>query len=137
MPQRSLTVVERFDPLAGTWELLPPMLEARSAAAAAEVAGKLYVCGGHGGRGGRRTAEVFDPTLRVWTQLPQMPYDFVGGWALGSANKLYLCHQGSRPPEPPPETHCLVQRFNPDTAAWDHLTVPRSFAAVAMPSVAL
>jgi len=48
------------------------MAERRSAAAAAVVAGKLYVCGGFDGDVRLRSAERFDPDGGAWEPLPPM-----------------------------------------------------------------
>ena len=80
---------ERLDPLARGWERLPAMGQARVGAAAAGVAGRLFVCGGLNPV--RRSAECFDPETGLWEALPEMGRG--RGWpaAAGLLDRLYVC----------------------------------------------
>jgi len=68
----ALDLVERYCFADRTWTTLPPMLEARYAAAAASVGGQLYVAGGANVNQPLRSAERFDPATNSWYQLPPM-----------------------------------------------------------------
>ena len=81
--------VERFDPVSGTWEMLPLMRERRESPCVAVVAGKLYVFGGCGWlavgedsdgesddddhRPALDTVECYDPDTNTWAYAPSMP----------------------------------------------------------------
>jgi len=66
-----LASVERFNLQKGTWEVLPPMTQARSGAAALVTEGRLYVCGGRAHRTEDKSAvERFDPAVGAWKELP-------------------------------------------------------------------
>ena len=77
-----------------TWEVITPMLQARSNHAAAAVAGKLYTVGGAGPTASqlRRDGEVLDPQTGQWTMLPCMlDVEGVGNCALVPLDgKLYI-----------------------------------------------
>ena len=45
---------------------------ARSGACAAELGGRLYVCGGLGREGGLRSVEIFDPDTGLWEHGPTL-----------------------------------------------------------------
>lgn len=65
--------VECFDPIAGTWQQMPPMIEARTEAATAAVGGNLYVCGGFASdRKPLRSFERWVPAICAWERLPPM-----------------------------------------------------------------
>lgn len=116
--EESLSTAERFDPLAGVWESLPPMHERRSMMGAAVVAGQLCVCGGHdGSRYGRRalnSAERFNPAANAWEPLPPMlerrlsaACVVLGGW-------LYMCggFDGER-------SLASTERWGPAATTWE------------------
>ena len=48
------------------------MQVARSGACAAELGGRLYVCGGLGREGALRSVEIFDPDTGRWEQGPTL-----------------------------------------------------------------
>lgn len=58
--QHVLRSVDMWDPDAGSWSRLPDMTHPRSALAAAQLAGRLYVLGGQGGKGTHRSVEWLD-----------------------------------------------------------------------------
>lgn len=68
----ALRLVERYRFADETWETLPPMLDARYAAAAAVLGGQLYIVGGADGSQCLRSAERFDPATNSWYRLPPM-----------------------------------------------------------------
>jgi len=70
-----LSSVDRFNPVAGAWEVAVNMPQAREGAAAAGVEGKLYVCGGTDGAVPLNSIECFDPVSSGWAAagtIPQM-----------------------------------------------------------------
>ena len=94
----SVTTLEAYDPVAGTWSSNAPMPTARSDLAAAVVNGVLYAVGGSGSGS---TVEAYDPGSNTWSAkapLPTARYDLaaavVGGliYAVGGvdsrANRL-------------------------------------------------
>mmetsp|Transcript_78942 Transcript_78942/g.143867 ORF Transcript_78942/g.143867 Transcript_78942/m.143867 type:complete len:438 (-) Transcript_78942:89-1402(-) len=69
----SMNSAERFDFRSGQWEMLPPMLRARSFAAAGVVGGHLYVCGGQDEDWNvLSSVERFDPITMQWEELPPL-----------------------------------------------------------------
>lgn len=85
-------VASRLDFLAaGAWEALPPMVVPRIGAAAAVLAGCLYVCGGSNHEGIVAVAECFDPVSTVWLRVA----DMISGRAFHEAavldGQLYVC----------------------------------------------
>ena len=76
-----------YDPAADSWKALAPMSAPRTAAAAAEVGGKIYVMGGNSVHPGMQlvpitpttphrslaTNEVYDPATNRWEARQQMP----------------------------------------------------------------
>lgn len=92
---RILGSLERFAPGAGTWELLPLTAEPRVSAAAAAVAGRLFVIGGWHGRHGQqqpsRTMERFDPAAGVWEDMPPMSVPRGGAASAAAQGRLYVC----------------------------------------------
>eukprot|EP00439_Symbiodinium_sp_Y106_P048614 s2324_g6.t1 len=56
-----LDCAERFEPLHGTWEVLPPMPTARAGCAATTADGLIYVCGGRLCETVLAAVERFDP----------------------------------------------------------------------------
>ncbi|CAK9093419.1 Influenza virus NS1A-binding protein homolog A (NS1-BP homolog A) (NS1-binding protein homolog A) [Durusdinium trenchii] len=67
-----LALVERFDPLEGTWETLPPISTARHGACAAAFGGYLYVIGGEVNGVALRDVQRFAPRsgARRWETMP-------------------------------------------------------------------
>mmetsp|Transcript_23251 Transcript_23251/g.72403 ORF Transcript_23251/g.72403 Transcript_23251/m.72403 type:complete len:431 (+) Transcript_23251:137-1429(+) len=88
-----LNTVERFDPCAGAWEAVPPMLFARKCAAAGVIEGKLYVCGGFDAtEQALDLSECVDPhASTVWEALPLMlePRAEPSSGVVG--RRLYVC----------------------------------------------
>lgn len=69
---KALDTAERYDPLTGSWESLPPMQSARAGSAAAVVAGKLYIIGGEVCGRALKDVQRFDPWFGRWEMLPPM-----------------------------------------------------------------
>lgn len=65
--------LERFDPVAGTWERLPAMPTARGGQGAALAGGRLVVAGGENPSGVFDEVEAYDVAGQRWSALPAMP----------------------------------------------------------------
>merc|ERR1719193_1004931 len=63
---------EVFDPVAGSWKNLPPMLDPRKRHAMAAKGTSLYVCGGWA-LSSSWTFEQFDIATETWAALPAPP----------------------------------------------------------------
>jgi len=89
--QLALSSVERLDPHAGDWEVLPPMTEARQYTSAGVIGGKIFVCGGWAGPQPVRSVECYDPAANRWSPMPPM---LVARWGAGAGvinKRLYIC----------------------------------------------
>mmetsp|Transcript_29925 Transcript_29925/g.85769 ORF Transcript_29925/g.85769 Transcript_29925/m.85769 type:complete len:361 (-) Transcript_29925:236-1318(-) len=90
-----ITDVECLSLSGGDWELAPSMPEGRHSAAAAAVAGGLYVCGGISGMedGQRPVATVvrFDMFSRLWEYAPPMLGERCDAAATAMDGVLYVC----------------------------------------------
>ncbi|CAJ1381963.1 unnamed protein product [Effrenium voratum] len=89
--QLALSSVERLDPHAGVWEVLPPMTEARQYTCAGVMSGKIYVCGGWAGPQPVRSVECYDPSCNRWSPMPSM---LVARWGAGAGvinKRLFIC----------------------------------------------
>lgn len=90
--------MECFDATRSTWEVMPPLLQARTGMATAVVSGCLCVCGGvlsagrEAGHDPLRSAEVYDPRGTCWQPLPPMlaPRAFAAAVVIGGT-RLLLC----------------------------------------------
>ena len=64
---------ERFDPVAGTWQVLAPMSVGRSHHTASVIAGQLYIVGGRSAEDNvLDNAERFNPVAGTWEVLGTM-----------------------------------------------------------------
>ncbi|CAE8605392.1 unnamed protein product, partial [Polarella glacialis] len=70
--QEALKCVERYDPLAGVWEEVEPMMQQRHGAAAVRAANHLYIVGGHDNEQALSSVERYDPVSGAWEPLPSM-----------------------------------------------------------------
>jgi len=109
----ALNSVERLDPMAGGWEVLPPMTEARQYTCAGVVAGRIYVCGGWGGPQPVRSVERFDPHANMWQSMPPMLMARWGASAGVVGGKLHICGGLDESRQP----LSSVERLDPVTAA--------------------
>eukprot|EP00959_Pyramimonas_sp_CCMP1952_P399829 8377567-Pyramimonas_sp.AAC.1 len=64
--------VECLDPVAQTWQVMPPMFTPRADAAAAVASSCLFVCGGVSGAEVLGSVECFSPDLGSWSAIPWM-----------------------------------------------------------------
>jgi hypothetical protein len=65
--------LERFDPVAGTWERLPALPTARGGQGAAMAGGRLVVVGGEDPSGVYSEVEAYDVAGERWSVLASMP----------------------------------------------------------------
>merc|ERR1712232_776576 len=86
---REMTL-ERFDPNAFRWDMLPPLPTQRFGCAAATVAGALHVVGGHDGEVAISVSESFNPRQNLWELLPDVPTPRHGCAAAAIAGVLYV-----------------------------------------------
>ncbi|CAJ1343901.1 unnamed protein product [Effrenium voratum] len=130
-----LDCAERFDPLHGTWQVLPPMPTARAGAAATTADGLIYVLGGRLGDTVLNVAERFDPGIERWEMLPRLPTARSGCSGAAAQGRLYVmggkCSNG--------RVQGVAERFHPTFGRWEKLPPmlsPRSaFAAGAIGDV--
>jgi N-acetylneuraminic acid mutarotase len=144
--------VDRYCPLTGEWETLPPMLTTRRACAVASTGGKLYVMGGavRMGPPTRRyisylkceaqeeelqelhdvcLVECFDPALCRWLPCPPVEYPRTHAAAAALGGAIYLVGgllQG--------HVFSQAHRFWPDSSSWEainHMPTPRFECAAA------
>ncbi|CAL1154874.1 unnamed protein product [Cladocopium goreaui] len=87
---QTLDVFQRFDMVAGCWELLPGMTSPRHGCSACATNGVLYVLGGADDRAiPLQTFERFDPELGRWEKLPRMPTARHGAACCSVAGLVY------------------------------------------------
>ncbi|CAE7722383.1 klhl12, partial [Symbiodinium microadriaticum] len=124
-----LDCAERFGPLHGTWEVLPPMPTARAGCAATTADGLIYVCGGRLCETVLAAVERFDPGIERWEMLPRQPTARSGCAAATAKGCVYImggkCSNG--------RVQGVAERFHPTFGRWEKLPPmlsPRSaFAA--------
>jgi len=124
------TTAERFDPVVGVWEPLPPMWERRSVLTAAVIGGQLYACGGYDGTQFLCSVERFDPAAGAWEELVPMSERRWCAAAVVLDDQLYVC--GGYNDE---QNLASAERFNPMLGHWELLepmSVGRGGAAAAV-----
>ena len=125
----AVSSVEKYDPATSRWEPLAPMLRPRELAAAAVLAGRLYVVGGIDDAGPAYTsytAERFDPEVNMWETLPGPLIGRYRAAAASMAGHLYLVGGKARG-----ETLSSCERFDPRQCRWDAMRKPRKRGSVA------
>lgn len=85
-----LRSAERFNPVEGSWEMLPAMLQVRSGPAATSFEGELYVFGTNSSTG-CATAERFVPALGRWEAMPSMLQGRERPASAAVGGSLYVC----------------------------------------------
>jgi N-acetylneuraminic acid mutarotase len=93
----STGMLYRYDPSTDMWATLAPPPVTHTYPALGQIAGKIYVAGGHDGAGQPTTTlHVYDPATNSWSAKASMPgyRIFTSGYALGE--KLYVV--GGRAP---------------------------------------
>jgi N-acetylneuraminic acid mutarotase len=116
---QTLDVVERFDPLTGSWSESTRLPVPRGAAAAASLGGLLYVAGGSipvTAKDDEITASVvaFNPRTKSWTTVAPMP---TARWRLrlvAAGGNLYAI--GGQSPDG--NTLSTVERYDPRSNTW-------------------
>jgi len=79
-------IVERYDPVTNTWEMIDSMSVAREGVASAVLDGKLYAIGGVG----LTSVEIFDPSVGTWSAGVSLPNVVHRGGAITVDDKIYL-----------------------------------------------
>jgi len=111
--QDFLDSVERFDALRREWEILPPMLSRRFAAAAVVLSGRLHICGGmRGPRDSLQTVECFDPAINVWENSAPMSQRRYGLAVAAIGGHIYACDGKESPDDTEPFSS--TERFDPE-----------------------
>jgi len=91
MPGATLTgMMEIYDPGSNTWSTGTSMPTARRHAGAAELNGKVYVCGGFTGTSILNTVEVFDIAGSSWSTVAPMPGALFQCVAAALNGKIYV-----------------------------------------------
>mmetsp|Transcript_55873 Transcript_55873/g.104831 ORF Transcript_55873/g.104831 Transcript_55873/m.104831 type:complete len:372 (+) Transcript_55873:47-1162(+) len=114
----ALSAVERYDPLVGFWERLPPIPTARHGACLAVVEGQLYAIGGEVAGVALADVQRFNPFgSQTWEQMPPMSVGRIKAAAFECQGYLYVLggHDGFN-------ALCSVERFHPDTCEWQDVT---------------
>jgi len=128
---RIIDAVERYDPMLGFWERLPPLSSPRSGASAATLAGRLYVLGGEACGRALRDAQRFDPWTNTWEQLPPMTTGRIRAATCIWDGYLYVIGglDGARPLK-------AVERYDPRSRKWE-LLAPMQLARYACAATVL
>ena len=116
--------VERFDPEAGVWELLQPMLEEHSCGAVSVLQGLLYLCGGmDGGTEEPSTVERFDPTRNTWEGFAPMSRAKEIAHAVVIDGRLFVCgHEAQVQDDGTGKVLSLsAEWYDPATRHWEFL----------------
>ncbi|CAK9084031.1 Kelch-like protein 12 [Durusdinium trenchii] len=124
-----LDSAERFDPMHGTWEVLPRMPTSRAGCAATTADGLIYVSGGRLGETVLSVFERYDPHIGRWEVLPRVPTARSGCSSVSVKGGIYVlggkCSNG--------RVQGVCERFHPTFGRWEKLQPmlsPRSaFAA--------
>jgi hypothetical protein len=93
---------EAYDPVADTWETLPPLPTPRGGVAGAWVAGRFVALGGETIFAPEApllhdAVDAFDPESGAWTALPPLPTPRHGLAAVGIGNTFYAIAGGTVP----------------------------------------
>jgi N-acetylneuraminic acid mutarotase len=104
-----------YDPSSQQWTALPPMQDAREAAQAAFINGKLYVTGGWGTGGDPvATTEIYDPGSGTWSTGASIPSAYAGASVAVLNGEMYViggCGASNC-------GHADVQVYDPATNSW-------------------
>lgn len=111
---KTLNTCERFDPATNAWEPLPPMKQARSAAAATVVQDRIYVCGGNNAGQTLSHVESYSIVTGTWETMPPMLKSRSAAAAADLLGKLYLVGGWSGK-----QAMATVERFDPQKRAWE------------------
>jgi N-acetylneuraminic acid mutarotase len=114
-----LNTLEVYDPVADTWQTLPPMPTPRDHVTAAVLDGRLYVIGGRRGSVGSSMTvnEMYDPKTQRWTTKAPMPSKRSGIAAAVLGRRIYI-FGGEAKKGPEYIAFNLTESYNPDTDQW-------------------
>lgn len=128
----AVDTVERYDPRAGSWEVLAPLSVARRALAVVDLDGSVYALGGHDDRETLRVAERFDLAAGRWRQVAPMR---VARWylaAVAHGGALYAVGGADEDLNP----MGVVERYDPAQDRWQPAPpLPTARGALAVAAV--
>jgi N-acetylneuraminic acid mutarotase len=115
-----LDTVERYDPVAGQWDLLGNTLNSYRSGMGISIANddSIYVFGGSNTSGALNTAERYDPILDVWSPIASMNearYDM--GYAMDGQGRIYAIGGSNGYVD-----LSTVERYDPSTNAWTYVS---------------
>lgn len=117
--ERTVQLVEVYDPTSDTWSAGPPTPTSRAGAGSAVIGGVLYVVGGyccnHNDKSAVTTLEAYDPATNTWTTKASMPTarTFL---AVAVVNGILYAIGGSGGYGQPITD--VVEAYNPSTNRW-------------------
>lgn len=111
---KTLNTCEVFNPVTNIWESLPSMRQARSAAAAAVLAGRIFVCGGNSCGQTLNHVEAYDPARGAWQNLCPLLRSRSAAGAAELNGHLYVCGGWSGK-----SALASVERYSLSTGTWD------------------
>lgn len=113
---RPVETVERYDPLLGYWETLPPLQTARAGACAVVAAGRLYIIGGEVSGRALGDAQRFDPGISRWEMLPSLGAGRIRAAGVDGGNYVFVLGglDGTRPMS-------SVERYDPQSRIWQEM----------------
>lgn len=114
--QGRLDTAERFNLEENLWHPISPMRRVRSDASAAELLGKVYICGGFEGRHYHDSTEYYDPDTNQWTLVNRMSSPRGGVSLVRHDNYLYAIggndgHSRLR----------SIERYDPTVGRWENV----------------
>lgn len=117
-----LNSIERYDPLANTWENLKSMTIPRAGAAVTSAYGKLYVIGGYNSQlEDINSVEMYDPATNTWTVKASMTNARSNHGAATLNGKIYVVGGDV--------TNTSVEVYNPLTDSWtSSASIPMQFS---------
>jgi len=124
-PEEILNTFEVYDPVADSWQALPPMPTPRDHHAAAVLDGRLYAIGGRQGSIGSSMGvnEIYDPNTKQWTTKAPMPSKRSGIAAAVLGRRIYVFGGEGRGDDY--ITFDATESYSPDTDQWmTHTPMP-------------
>lgn len=113
---KTLNSCERYCPATNSWDALPSMHQARSAAAAAILDGRVYVCGGNHCGQTLAQVECYDPATGAWEIMPQMVKGRSACSVAALLGKLYVCGGWNGK-----QALACCERYDPNTRAFSQI----------------
>jgi len=117
--RRTAQQPEVYDPISGTWELLPAMGNDYTHAAATAAGGFIYVFGGLSSGQVLNRVYRLDPLKRCWERMEDLPSARFESAACSLGGFIYVLGGATLEGE----VLALVERYNPKTNQW--MTMPR------------